>query len=459
MIDRQIVSQLQAIAGAGNVFTTPEECLCYSYDATTEQFRPEAAVQVQTAEQVSQIMKLAGKAKIPVVPRGAGTGLSGGSVPARGGIVLDLSGMNRILSIDTENLVAVVEPGVITADLHRAVEDLGLFYPPDPASLASSTLGGNVAECSGGPHGVKYGVTKDYVLGLEVVLPTGEIIHTGGQTMKNVTGYDLTKLFTGSEGTLGVITKIILRLIPKPEYKQTILATYHRLEDATATVSRIIAAKIIPTTLELMDSVAIYCVEQYLHIGLPLDVEALLLIEVDGFRETVEKQRGIIAAACRESGAAEVKVAATAAEADDLWRGRRAIATAVAQLKPSKISEDITVPRSKLTEMVRRVKEIAKKHEIMLAICGHAGDGNLHPMLLVDIDDHAEYARAEEATGEIFRAALELGGTLSGEHGIGLTKAPFLELEAGRDGIALMEKIKRAIDPGNILNPGKMFRR
>lgn len=459
MLSQDVVSRLERIAGRENVFTAPEECLCYAYDATFETSIPEAVVMAQKKEQVGEILALASQHGIPVVPRGAGTGLSGGSVPARGGIVIDLSRMSRILEIDAENLVAVVEPGVITADLHRAVEASGLFYPPDPASLASSTLGGNVAECAGGPRGVKYGVTKDYIIGLEVALPTGEIIRTGGRTMKNVTGYDLTKLFTGSEGTLGIITQIIVKLMPKPEQKRTLLASFHRLDEATETVSRMIAGKIIPTTLELMDDVTIDCVEKYLQIGLPLDVEALLLIEVDGFAETVERLAAQVTDVCHACGAREVKTARDDAEAAELWQARRSIATAVAQVKPNKISEDVTVPRSKLREMVRRAKDIAARYGVILAVCGHAGDGNIHPMLLMDRSNPDESDRAERAATEIIQTALELGGTLSGEHGIGLTKAPYLEKEISPAGIALMEKIKHAVDPANILNPGKIFRR
>ncbi|MCL6545189.1 MAG: translation elongation factor 4 [Bryobacteraceae bacterium] len=408
-------------------------------------------------EEVAAVVKLASQEGIPVVPRGAGTGLSGGAVPLEGSLVIDLTAMNRIVKIDPAEMLAVVEPGVITAHLHKKVENMGLFYPPDPSSANVSTIGGNIAECAGGPRGLKYGVTRDYVLGLEVVLAGGEVIQCGGETIKNVSGYDLRGLFVGSEGTLGIITRANLRLLPKPQARQTIRADFKTIEGAAGTITAIIGAGVIPAALELMDDVTIRCVENFLHCGLPLDVEAMLLIEVDGPAGALPAQVEAIVEICRSSGASRVRVAAGEAESAELWRARKAVSPAVVQVKPTKISEDATVPRSKVPAMIRRLKEIAAKYRLEMAIFGHAGDGNLHPNILADKNDPEEMERVEAAVEEIFSAALALGGTLSGEHGIGLLKAPFLEKEAGRAGMAVMRKVKDALDPTGILNPGKIF--
>lgn len=457
MLDASVIAELKRIVGKENVFTTLEERLCYGYDSTPEAFLPDVVVRPEKVEEIQKILKLANKHLIPVYPRGAGTGLSGGSLPIKGGIVLDLTRMNRILEIDEDNLVAVVEPGVITEQLQQEVEQRGLFYPPDPASLKTSTIGGNVAECAGGPRAFKYGVTRDYVLGLEVVTPQGEVIRTGGKTVKSVTGYDLTRLYVGSEGTLGVITKIFLRLIPKPEAKKTLMAVYDRLDDAANNVTLIIRKGIIPVTLELMDDRTIQCVERYCKMGLPIDAEAILIIEVDGPKDLVEKQAIEIAELCRSNGAREVRIAEDEKSREEIWAARRAVSAAVVQIKPTKISEDVSVPRSQIPNMVRRLKEIASRYRLDLVIFGHAGDGNLHPNILCDKNDPDEMERVEKAIGELFQAAVELGGTLSGEHGIGIMKAPYLKLETGDAGYNVMLAIKKALDPNNILNPGKIF--
>jgi len=368
-----------------------------------------------------------------------------------------LTKMNKILRIDPENLLAIVEPGVVTYDLQQEVEKISLFYPPDPASLKTSTLGGNVAECAGGPRAVKYGVTKDYVLGLEVVLPTGEIISTGVQTVKSVVGYDLTKLLVGSEGTLGVITKIILRLLPLPKAKRTMLAIFPTIEAAAKTVSQIISSRIIPTTLEFMDNATIRCVEDYLHMGLPVEAGALLIIEVDGAPEALQGEIEEIQKICQANQALETKVAKDKQEAEDLWKARRAVSSAVVKLNPTKINEDVTVPRSKVADILRRVEAISKKHNLIIVNFGHAGDGNIHVNVLIDRRKPGEEDRAHVAVKEIFKAALDLGGTLSGEHGIGITKAPYLTMELGDMGVEVMKRIKKSFDPNNVLNPGKIF--
>lgn len=448
---------MRKVVGPDKVFAGLEDRLCYSYDGTFRTGIPRVVVKPSTTREVVAVMKFAHQERIPVVPRGAGTGLSGGSVPVEGSILLVLTNMDRILRLDSSNMLAVVEPGVVTGHLHRAVEERGLFYPPDPSSAGVCTIGGNIAECAGGPRGLKYGVTRDYVLGLEVVLAGGEVLKCGGETVKNVTGYDLCRLFTGSEGTLGIITQAILRLIPKPQDKRTLCTDFYSLEDAALAVTAVLEAGIVPAALELMDDVTIRCVEDYLSLGLSLDVAAMLLIEVDGSPEAVAAQVEDVADICRAKGAREVRIARSDKEREELWRARQAVSPAVVQIKPTKISEDATVPRSNLPAMVRRLKEIAAKYELEIAVFGHAGDGNLHPNILVDRNNPEEMERAEAAIGEIFSAALSLGGTLSGEHGIGLLKAPYLEMETGSIGLAVMKQIKRAMDPLGILNPGKIL--
>jgi len=458
MLDESAISELSRIVGKANVLTTKEDLVCYGFDATPRLYQlPEAVVKPGTTEETSRVLQLANRVGFKVIPRGAGTNLSGGSVPIKGGVVMQMTRMNRILEVDTENLTAWVEPGVITSDLHAAVEAIGLFYPPDPGSMTVSTLGGNVAENAGGLRGLKYGVTRDYVIGLEVVLPTGEVIATGGKTVKNVTGYDLTKLMVGSEGTLGVITKILVRLIPKPEAKRTMLVYYKTLDDAALTVSSIIAHRVIPPTLEFLDNVTIRCVEQYIKAGLPLDMDAMLLIEVDGPSCVVDEDAEKVLRICREHNAVDIQVSRTTEDSLRLATGRRAALPALARIKPTMVLEDATVPRSQVAAMVRRVQQISQKYDLLIGTFGHAGDGNLHPTIVCDERDHDEMERVEKAVDEIFKAALDLGGTLSGEHGIGLSKAPYMPLEMKDAGMKATIAIKRALDPNNILNPGKMY--
>jgi len=457
MIDKSVIQGIRNIVGKENVAEDKETRICYSYDATNLRYLPDLIVYPFNREQISAILKLANEARFPVIPRGAGTGFTGGTLPVEGGVVLVLTKMNRVLQIDPENLVAVVEPGVVTYHLQQEVEKIGLFYPPDPASLKSSTIGGNVAECAGGPRAVKYGVTKDYVLGLEVVLPTGEIINTGVQTVKSVVGYDLTKLLVGSEGTLGIITKIILRLLPLPKAKRTMLAMFADIESAATTVSQIISSRIIPATLEFMDNATIRCVEDYLHMGLPVEAGALLIIEVDGAPEVLNGEVGEIQKICQANRAIETKVAKDDKEAEELWKARRAVSSAVVKLNPTKINEDVTVPRSKVANLLRQMEAISKKHNLIIVNFGHAGDGNIHVNVLIDRRKPGEEERAHVAVKEIFEATLGLGGTLSGEHGIGITKAPYLAMELGDMGVEVMKRIKQSFDPNNILNPGKIF--
>jgi len=451
-------AELARIVGKDHLLTTKEDLICYGFDATPLiGGLPQAVVMPESTEEVAAILRLANQEGFKVVPRGAGTNLSGGSVAIQGGLVMQLTRLDRILEIDTENLTALVEPGVVTGNLHTAVEAKGLFYPPDPGSTAVSTLGGNVAENAGGLRGLKYGVTRDYVIGLEVVLPTGEVITTGGKTVKNVTGYDLTRLMVGSEGTLGVITRILVRLIPRPPSRKTMLVYYRCLGDAAETVSSIISHRVIPTTLEFLDNVTIRCVEQYIHAGLPLEMEAVLLIEVDGSPSIVEEDAAKVVRICRDHRAAEIQVSRTPEDSFRLAASRRAALPALARMRPTTVLEDATVPRSQVAPMVRRIQQIARKHDLLIGTFGHAGDGNLHPTVLCDERDRAQLERLEKAVREIFEAALELGGTLSGEHGIGLSKALYMPLEMKNAGMKAMVAIKRALDPNNVLNPGKMY--
>ena len=435
----------------------PEDCVCYGFDAMNEQWIPDGVIFPGNAEEVSAILDLAGDAELPVVPRGAGSGYTGGALPVRGGLVLSTERLTRILSVDDANLVAEVEPGVVTGHFQRHVEGRGLFYPPDPASLAFCTLGGNVAECAGGPRAVKYGVTKDYVTGLEVVLPTGEVIHTGVKTKKGVVGYDLTKLIVGSEGTLGVVTKIIARLLPLPEARRTLLALFPRMDDATQVVADVTAAKIVPCCLEFLDNATVRCVEEHTRIGLPDDVEALLLIEVDGHSTAVAEEAETIRSICLAGGAREVRLAADAREADELWRARRAVSASMARINPVKINEDVTVPRSEIPALIRGIRTIAEARDLRNANFGHAGDGNIHVNILLERSDMEGRRRAEAAVREIFDLALGLGGTISGEHGIGIAKAPYIGSELEEANLELMKKIKKTFDPMGILNPGKIF--
>lgn len=453
----EILKSLEQIVGPGHLTAQETDLQCYGYDATAYSGRPEAVVFPGNTEEISDILKLANAHQFPVVPRGAGSGMSGGSVPVRGGLVLVLSRFNRILKIDVRNFLAVVEPGVVNRDLQQAAESVGLFYPPDPASLPFSTLGGNVAECAGGARAVKYGVTRDYVLGLTVVLPTGEILKTGVQTAKGVVGYDLTRLLVGSEGTLGIITEIVLKLIPKPETRLPVLAFFDRLDLATQAVVDIFQSGVLPSTLEFMDRPSIQAVEEYLHLGLPAEAEALLLIEVDGDAESVERQSRRVAQACERLGAVGVRSARTAEEAEEIWKARRSVSPALFRLRPNKINEDIVVPRARIPDALARFQEIARRRELLIVSFGHAGDGNIHVNVMYDRKKTGQEDQARQAVEDIFKTVLELGGTLSGEHGVGLAKASYLSWELDPVSLNVMKKIKDLFDPRHILNPGKIF--
>ncbi len=453
-----LVGRLENLLGAEKVLSQPEDLIPYGFDGTAAlKQRPSCVVFPETAGEIARILKFAAADSVPVVTRGSGTGLSGGSIPIPGGIVMCLLRFNRILELDRKNLTMLVECGVITKAISDAAGEAGLFYPPDPGSMKISTIGGNVAENSGGLRGLKYGVTRNYVMGLEVVLPDGQICWFGNKCVKDVAGYNMKDLFIGSEGTLGVVTKILLRLLPKPPARKTLLAEFPTMEGASETVSAIIENKIIPCTLEFLDKVTIQCVEDYAKIGLPRDAEAILLMESDGHPAVVAEEAETMSRIAREHGATNVQVAASEEEAERLATARRAAFSALARMRPTTVLEDATVPRSELTKMIRFIQEVGERHRLLIGTFGHMGDGNLHPTFLTDEKDVEEMERVEKAMVEIFDYAIELGGTITGEHGVGLAKKRFLPRQLPEASLELLKAFKRTIDPGNILNPGKIF--
>ncbi len=445
------------IVGADNCLRDMEAMACYGYDASAAAGTADAVVFPKNAQEISALVTLAGAAGFPITPRGSGTGTTGGCLAVSGGLVLVTTRMNQILDIDTDNLVAHVEPGVMTGAFHAAVEERGLYYPPDPASANYSTLGGNLGECAGGPRAVKYGVTRDYVLGLEAVIGTGEIIRTGVQTAKGVVGYDLTRLMVGSEGTLGIITKIILRLLPKPETVRTMVALFPDMEPAAETVSEIIRKGLIPRTIEFMDRASIRCVSERIDLPLPPETGALLILEADG--TFVEADRSIrqLGDVCTGRGALKTIIAETPAEAENLWQARKALSPAMYRYGPDKMNEDIVVPRSKIPDMLRYVERLQAETGLTMICFGHAGDGNIHFHIMLDKSVASDFAKAREAVGKVFDRTLALGGSISGEHGVGLSKRPYLSREIGGVEQRLMKQIKKAFDPEGILNPGKIF--
>lgn len=457
MISETVLKEVSNIVSHGHLITDEDAMAEYASDATKLEFMPDAVVFPGNTDEISRILRLATKMGFPVVPRGAGSGMSGGALAVNGGLVMAMSRLDRILTIDQENLIAKVEPGVITADLQEAVEKVELFYPPDPASLNISTIGGNVAECAGGLRAVKYGVTRDYVLGLTVVIPTGEIINTGVETMKGVAGYDVTRLLIGSEGTLAVIAGITLRLVPRPSARKTMAALFPDILSAVNTVVSIIKNKIVPTILEFMDRLCLDCVREEMGLSIPRGAGAMLLIEVDGDELLVEKDAQSIREVCGRGGALKFEAAAGAKEADRLWEARRNVSPSLYKLRPHKINEDVVVPRSRLAELAAYLDELGEKHGLPIAAFGHAGDGNIHVNIMFDKENPREEENAGILIQALFRKVIRMGGTITGEHGIGITKAPYLGLEISQAGLQLMSRIKTAFDPKGILNPGKIF--
>ncbi|NNF45833.1 MAG: FAD-binding protein [Desulfofustis sp.] len=456
-IPSRLIPLISDIVGSDNLTSRIEDLHCYSYDGTARPHLPGLIVFPRNAEQISKIMKLASTHRIPVVPRGAGTGMTGGIVPVAGGIVMALTKLDAIVEIDTDNQIGIVEPGVITGEFQTAVRKKGLFYPVDPASLKYCSIGGNAAECAGGPSAVKYGVTKDYIIGLEVVLANGDIITTGARTEKSVTGYDLTRLFVGSEGTLGIITKLIVRLLPIPPHKQTFLLTSTSLRRTTQMVSEILNHNIQPCTLEYMDKTAIDAVSSFMENPPPETAQALLIVEIDGEKANVTKQAAKFISLVSDRSEFTLREATTQVEVEQIWQARRAISPSVLKLRPHKIGEDVAVPRSRIPELVEYTEKLSEELGLMILTFGHAGDGNIHVNIMLDRSNGAEVERAEEAKERLFRQAISLGGTLSGEHGIGLSKKPFMRYELNEATLELMKKIKTMFDPNHILNPGKIF--
>jgi len=451
-----LIAELEKIIGKDGVLHTPEDLAVYSYDGTFEEHRPDLVVLPRSTDQVCQVIKIAARESIPVVTRGMASGLAAASVPFSGGIVLCMTRMDRVLEVDEQNAIAHVEAGVVTADLQALVEKKGLFYPPDPSSIRHSTIGGNIACNAGGPRCLKYGVTKDYVMGLKAVLADGRILEAGGKPIKYVTGYDLPALMVGSEGTLGVITEVLLRLIARPTVTRTGLAVFADLDTAGRAVNTVLSAGYLPATLELMDDTTIHTVEEAMHLGLPLDAAALLIFESDGRDANfVQQEAQQMADLFLASGAVSVRLARDEAEQTALWKGRRSVSPSLARRRPNKLGEDISVPRSAIPEAIRRIKAISQEQNLPIAIFGHAGDGNLHPNILFDRRDAEEWGRVQKASAAIFDVALALGGTLTGEHGVGILKRPFLTQALGPVALDTMQRIKDALDPQGILNPGK----
>ncbi|MCP3887689.1 MAG: FAD-binding protein [Desulfobulbaceae bacterium] len=451
------VEELKVIFGEKDVLTEIEDMVAYSYDASHVEIQPEAVVFASTTEQISQLMKFAYRENVAVTPRGQGSGLSGGSIPLKKGIVLCMDKMKKIIDFDPANRLITVEAGLTTSDIDPIAVDANLFYPPDPGSVTFSTIGGNVAENAGGLRGLKYGVTKDYVKMMKVVLPQGDIVTLGNKCVKHVAGFNMEGIFVGSEGLLGIMTEVTLALLPIPEHRESALAIFNSLDGAAQAVSDIIAAGVTPSTMEFMDNATINAIQNFKDCNLPRDAAAVLLIETDGEKNSSIADMGKVEQQVKKNDIREFARAKTTKERDSLFEGRRVALNALASVKPNLILEDATVMRSKLPEMVQGITNIAAKHDIQVGIFGHAGDGNLHPTFLIDMGDREEMIRTEKAVVELFQLAIDLEGTISGEHGIGLEKKPFLKDQIGAEGIALLQNIKKTFDPKNLLNPGKMF--
>lgn len=457
MISETTLEKISCIVGAKSLVTRSEDLVEFASDASSLAYMPDAVAFPKNSEEISEILQLANRDFFPVIPRGAGSGKSGGALPVQGGLILAMDRLNRILCIDHQNFIAKVEPGVITSHLQEKVEKYGLFYPPDPASLKISTIGGNIAECAGGLRAVKYGVTRDYVLGLKVVLPTGEIIQTGVDTRKGVVGYDLTRLIVGSEGTLAVVTAATLRLIPLPATKKTMLACFENTSLAVKTVTEILLSKVVPTTMEFMDRLSVETVRDKIHFSIPKNTGALLLLEVDGDEMLTRSEALKVRETSMRCGAIHFEAASSEEGAEMLWETRRELSEALMALKPNKVSEDIVVPRTRLPDMVAFLEQLGEKYALPIPAFGHAGDGNIHVNIMFDKTNPEEVEKVDAVVKELFEEVIGMGGTISGEHGIGITKSPFIGMELSGPTLALMSRLKKAFDPNGVLNPGKIF--
>ncbi len=457
-MENKTKSKLKEIVGRENFFDSNEDKLSYSFDATPLYHQlPEAVIFPDDEEQISKIVKLANSEKFNIVPRGAGTGLSGGSIPVENSIALVMTKWNKILEIDSANLTATVQPGVVTGLLQNEAEKLDLFYPPDPGSSSVCTIGGNVANNAGGLRGLKYGVTKNYVMGTDMILPNGELLKTGGKNVKDTAGYNLRDFIVGSEGTLGIITKVVLKLIPKPKSFSTVIAFFNKMSDCSNAISSIMHSFITPAMMEFLDKITLNCVEDYAKLGLPKNAEAVLLLELDGRKEEVKEDSEILIKIFSDNKASIIKTADSIIESSNLKAARRSAFSSLARVKPTTILEDVTVPRAEFPVLIEKVKLAAREHNVIFGNFGHAGDGNLHPTCLTDERNKEEINKAHRAFDFIFNEAIKLGGTITGEHGTGLAKKDFLENVAGIPGVEMMKKIKSVIDENNILNPGKIF--
>jgi glycolate oxidase len=458
MIEEQHLKHFISIVGDDNIYSDKAHLIAYSYDATREHFEPDAVVFPRNEEDISEILKYCNKHKIVIVPRGAGSGFTGGALPSSGGIVLGFEKhMNKILEIDMKNMVAIVQPGVINMDLQRAVEEVGLFYPPDPASQEYSTLGGNVSENAGGMRAAKYGITKDYVMATRAVLPNGDIIKAGKRTIKDVAGYNISGILIASEGTLAVLSEITLRLIPKPKMTKTAMGIFPTVNHAMEAVYKTMASGITPVAMEFLDNLTIRAVEQTFNKGLPVDAGALLVTDVDGnLEDDLDYQLSEIERVFKENGCSDFKIAKDEKEAADIWFARRNASPALSVYGSKKLNEDVTVPRAVLPQLLEKFYAIADKYKINIPCFGHTGDGNVHTNVMVDGKDPEQVKIAYQAIEEVFQATIDLGGTLSGEHGIGLAKAPYMHMAFSEEEMNLFKSIKMAFDPNNILNPAKM---
>ncbi|CAI6146483.1 MAG: putative FAD-linked oxidoreductase [uncultured Sulfurimonas sp.] len=458
MIDKKHLQQFTSIVGGENIYSDKAHLIAYSYDATRTKFEPDAVIFPRNEDDISAILKYCNEHKIVIVPRGAGSGFTGGSLPSSGGIVLGFEKhMNKILEIDMKNMVAIVQPGLINMDLQRAVEAVGLFYPPDPASQEYSTIGGNVSENAGGMRAAKYGITKDYVMATRAVLPNGDIIKAGKRTIKDVAGYNISGILIASEGTLAVLTEITLRLIPKPKMTKTAVGIFPTVSEAMEAVYKTMASGITPVAMEFLDNLTIRAVEQVYSKGLPIEAGALLVTDVDGnLEDDLDYQLAQIKKVFTENGCSEFKIAKDEKEAADIWFARRNASQAITVYGSKKINEDVTVPRAVLPELLEKFYAIGDKYGINIPCFGHTGDGNVHTNVMVDGKDPEQVKIAYKAIEEVFQATIDLGGTLSGEHGIGLSKAPYMKMAFTDEEMNLFQSIKRAFDPNNILNPSKM---